>query len=349
MRIRIFSLLYRFSRFIITRFIYFYQKILIKPKDLEPAVKTGDQLLKAFFVFKKVAYEFKIPSDNQVDIFDLSFPSPLIGASFKSEVHVLDMWLKMGLGGLIFKTIMKNERKGNPRPRIQELNVNGQKCLINALGLPGPGLDKFIPIIINSKLWKYERPLGLSLGGENIQDYLYAINKLQEKLKELDFPYFYELNVSCPNTKNGTTIGEQTDQLDSLLRDIRLNVSNVISVKVSPDVSNVILNEIGEICAKYDSIMINAGNTQYRKTRDLGINANDFSVDGGGFSGTAIFSRTLQMVKLFSNHHIPIMATGGISSIEHIKSLRNAGASLFGMATSLVLDPYCIPDINRKL
>jgi dihydroorotate dehydrogenase len=43
------------------------------------------------------------------------------------------------------------------------------------------------------------------------------------------------------------------------------------------------------------------------------------------------------------------MATGGISNINHINALQNAGASLFGMATSLVLDPYCVPRINRKL
>ena len=72
-------------------------------------------------------------------------------------------------------------------------------------------------------------------------------------------------------------------------------------------------------------------------------------MEGGGLSGMSIFNRTIEMVNLFSKFSIPIMATGGISRIEHVQALKKSGASLFGMATSLVLDPYCIPKINRQL
>ena len=71
-------------------------------------------------------------------------------------------------------------------------------------------------------------------------------------------------------------------------------------------------------------------------------------MNGGGLSGITIFDRTVEMVKLFAKFKIPIMATGGISTINHIKVLKDSGASLFGMATSLVLDPYCVPRINRQ-
>ena len=70
---------------------------------------------------------------------------------------------------------------------------------------------------------------------------------------------------------------------------------------------------------------------------------------GGGLSGAPIFKRTLEMVDLFSNFKNPIMATGGISSIHHVNAAKNVGASLFGMATGLVLNPYCIPKINSSL
>jgi dihydroorotate dehydrogenase len=72
-------------------------------------------------------------------------------------------------------------------------------------------------------------------------------------------------------------------------------------------------------------------------------------MEGGGFSGPALFDRTLEMVKLFSEFDLPIMATGGISNIHHIDAAKENGASLFGMATALVLDPYCVPKINKRL
>ena len=107
------------------------------------------------------------------------------------------------------------------------------------------------------------------------------------------------------------------------------------------------LNEIGEICTSYSSIIINSGNTQYMVREDLGFSENNFSMKGGGLSGPHLFTRTLEMVRLFSHFGVPIMATGGISTINHVNALENSGASLFGMATSLVLDPYCIPRINK--
>jgi len=55
------------------------------------------------------------------------------------------------------------------------------------------------------------------------------------------------------------------------------------------------------------------------------------------------------MVKLFSDFDFPIMATGGISKIHHIEAAKENGASLFGLATALVLDPYCVPKINKRL
>jgi len=69
----------------------------------------------------------------------------------------------------------------------------------------------------------------------------------------------------------------------------------------------------------------------------------------GGLSGLPVLKRTISMVKLFSNFKNPIMATGGISNISHVNAAKSAGASLYGMATSLVLDPYCIPRINSQL
>ena len=134
-----------------------------------------------------------------------------------------------------------------------------------------------------------------------------------------------------------------------MLEEVRKNINKVISVKVSPDVPNKTLFEIGETVSSFDKIIINAGNIKFVTPMQAGVEESNFSMNGGGLSGAPIFKRTLEMADLFSNFKNPIMATGGISSIHHVNAAKNVGASLFGMATGLVLNPYCIPKINSSL
>ena len=114
LRIKLFSILYRFSRYLITNVIYFYQNLFFKPYDLEPAVNFGDSILGSLTIIKKVIHEFPMPPEYNRNIYGLNFQSPLIGASFKSDNKTLNSWMRMGLGGIIFKTIMRDKRDGNP-------------------------------------------------------------------------------------------------------------------------------------------------------------------------------------------------------------------------------------------
>ena len=70
---------------------------------------------------------------------------------------------------------------------------------------------------------------------------------------------------------------------------------------------------------------------------------------GGGLSGGPILPRTLKMIRIFKDLGVPIIATGGISTIHHVKAAKEAGAVLFGLATALIMDPYCVPRINYGL
>ena len=349
MRANFLSICYRSSRFIITKTLYFFQTLFFRPKDLEPAVIGGDAFLSTISIISAPLFNFKIPSGNEIEVFGLEFPSPLVAASFKSETEILKIWLQMGLGGAIFKTIMINERSGNKKPRLQDASLNGEKGLLNSMGLPGKGLESFVAEIADLSLWNFDRPLGMSIGGDSIFEYVESVNRIEDTLKNKSISYFYELNVSCPNTINGQTIGDDPLELEKLLNELRSNMRKPISVKVSPDLSNETLIHIGEICSDINQVFINAGNTQYKKSIDVGVETKHFIGEGGGFSGPALFDRTLEMVKLFSDFDLPIMATGGISKIHHIEAAKENGASLFGLATALVLDPYCVPKINKRL
>jgi len=348
LRILFFSFLYRFVRFTTTKILYFFQWLLLKPKDLEPAVNFGDRNLALISQIVPIIFKYRIPKNIGVEIYDLKFPSPIIGASFKSETKILSTWLDLGLGSVTMKTIMEKERCGNERPRLQEYIMNGKRSILNSMGLPGPGINNFANKIKSSVLWDYNRPIGISIGGDSESEYISNIQKLLPYLIGKE-NYFLELNISCPNTENGKTIADDPNKLDTILQKIRHMTSNVISIKVSPDSKLNLLLAIGEIAKGHSQILINAGNTQYKTIIETGLNKRSFSMSGGGLSGPELFPRMLEIVKNLTNSGVPVIATGGISTIDHVKAVKSQGAILFGMATALIMDPFCVPRINRIL
>jgi len=346
-----FSILYRLVRFFAKNIVFGYQKVLRKNQDLESIVDFGDKsLIRINKYLGNFAYNFSIPKNIGLNIFDLRFDSPLVAASFKSEKDLLDIWLKLGLGGAIFKTIMKDERRGNERPRMQQVRLERQPCIVNALGLPGKGIDSFTKDILKSPLWNHDRPLGISIGGEDFEEYVYGFNNIEESINNrVPDNYFYEINISCPNTDTGKSLGDDLSILEKLTDHLRANCSAAISLKVSPDWSDEHLRNIGEIIRHKDKMFINAGNTQFRTVDSLGLKSNQLPRNGGGLSGVAIFPRTLEMIHIYKDMNINIMATGGVSTVHHYKAAKDSGANLVGMATALIMDPYCIPKINYEL
>ena len=217
------------------------------------------------------------------------------------------------------------------------------------MGLPGPGAERAINQILNSKLLSYNKPLGLSIGGESPEGYLETFNTYNKHIAESRYPFYYEINISCPNTEKGKHLTSNVELLEKLVKSIRGKTNRVISVKVSPDQSDQQLQAIAEMLSAIDCIAVNSGNTQYRSTSDVGLEKNAISYGGGGLSGAPLFKRTCEMIKLLKPFKLPIIATGGISSKHHVQLCLENGASLVGMATALALDPFCIPKIINEL
>ena len=197
----------------------------------------------------------------------------------------------------------------------------------------------------------FNRPVGISIGGNSLDEYLDVFNSIHLKVHSLDFKkIFYEINISCPNTHDGKCLSDNLKDLSSLMRAIRSVSSNVVIVKVSPDSSDEDVLNICELLSNVEKCAINIGNTKYISTQSVGLNANEFSEEGGGLSGIALFENTLKRVELVHNNSkIPIIATGGIMDYNQVKAIRDKGATLVGMATQLVNDPFKIPQINSKL
>jgi dihydroorotate dehydrogenase len=337
-KIHLLSLLYRLFRHFSIIIYGLYQTTRGRTLDLEDVILFGDRQLK--WVDRMLGswiFDFPVDRRGSVDLFGLHFSSPLVISSFKDDLDILNIWLKMGLGGVTLKTIMLQARLGNQRPRICETKVNGQKGLINAMGLPGVGVKMLIKRLnAGHALLDSTCPLGISIGGESVQEYVDHYDDLRKSLKILKKrPCYFELNISCPNTDEGQDLVKNQDALKTLLVMIRERGEDVISVKLSPDQSDDTLLSYAQMIASFKRVFINIGNTQYRDSSAL-------VKGGGGLSGPPLFERTVQMVNLLFPVGVPLMATGGVSNRADADLLLEKGAVLVGVATGLVFDPYAL-------
>ena len=352
--ISLFSFIYKTIR---SRVIHFYRRKLEKAGSLvhlEDAIDFGDRaLIKMDRYFGDLLFSFQIPKGLEVSFYDLVFPSPIISASFKSDMPILNTWLKLGLGGVTVKTIMGEPRSGNQKPRIKEIMVNGNKSLINAMGLPGPGVGGLLLDFSESELMNWRRPIGFSIGGNSLDEYIQVFQTLERGL--LEYPQlktFFEFNISCPNVPGEKNYSLTTAFVSDLLSRVRQTTQAIVGIKLSPDFSDELIVTIVSEIKKHVRTFVNVGNTQFKQCLDLGLEENAISIGGGGLSGPPLFDRTLEMVKLVKaevGNDLPIIATGGVSSVEQVEKLLDSGATLVGMATAIVQDQYVIPKINTNL
>lgn len=134
-----------------------------------------------------------------------------------------------------------------------------------------------------------------------------------------------------------------------LLKKIRSLTPLIVGVKLSPDQSNEDLLTMAKIVKQYPNTYLTIGNTSYKKCSQVGLQEHDISIGGGGLSGPPLFKRTLEMITLLSDQGLPLIATGGMHSVDTAKQALAAGATLVGMASGLVMDPFCVPKINQEL
>ena len=217
------------------------------------------------------------------------------------------------------------------------------------MGLPGPGVDGLIKQLSHHALIKTKAPIGFSLGGHCMSDYQAVFDRVHQNEASLFDQLYYEINISCPNTSTGRSLHDQMADIESLLIYMRKKTSKVIVIKVSPDAEDDNLCDIASIAQGFTEVTLNAGNTQFKQCEALGLPKSAISIGGGGFSGPLLFKRTLAMAKLLSQFKLPLIATGGVSTIHDIQALQEHNVVVVGMATQLVKNPYQIIRLNQQL
>jgi len=221
-----------------------------------------------------------------------------------------------GAGAIVTKSIGIKPREGYSNPTVVELGHG----ILNAMGLPNPGIDEFEDEIKNLK--KAKVPVIGSIFGSNSYEFV----KLAEKMQSYGTDAI-ELNMSCPHAKG---YGQEIGSDPKLVKEITSNVKNStkipIFVKLSPNIMNLI--EIAKEAEKAGADGIVAINTVKAMKIDLDLKMPVLSNKIGGYSGKAIKPIGIRCVyEIANNVKIPIIGVGGITTGEDAIEYFMAGAS----------------------
>src|SRR5699024_7654141 len=244
------------------------------------------------------------------------------------------------LGAIIMKSATGEERLGNATPRVAE-TASG---MLNAIGLQNPGVNKIIKTEIPF-LKQYNIPIIANVAGSTIEEYVYVAEAFS-KDNNIDA---IELNISCPNVKEG---GIQFGTNDLMAEEITKRVkavSNVpVYIKLSPNVTNVV--EIAKAVERAGADGLTMINTLTGMQIHLPSKRPLIANRRGGLSGPAIKPISIRMIYEVSEVvNIPIIGTGGITSAEDVIEYLLAGASAVAVGTANFSNPLVCSEIIQEL
>ncbi|MDY3932087.1 MAG: dihydroorotate dehydrogenase [Muribaculaceae bacterium] len=234
------------------------------------------------------------------------------------------------LGGFIIKGTTLNHREGNPYPRM----VETPSGMLNAVGLQNKGIDYFIEHIY-PEIKDYDTNIVVNVSGASVDDYV----KVCEKLNDLKRIPAIELNISCPNVKQGgMAFGTTCSGAASVVKACRKAYNKTMIVKLSPNVTSIADIALAVEAEGADSVSLTntflgmAINTETRKPY--------LSTITGGLSGACIRPIAVRMVWQVANAvKIPVIGLGGIMNGRDAIEFILAGATAVQLGTANFIDP----------
>jgi dihydroorotate dehydrogenase (NAD+) catalytic subunit len=270
--------------------------------------------------------------DLRVDIGSLKLRNPVISASgtFGYGTEFTDFLDISRLGGIIVKGITVKERQGNPYPRMAE-TASG---MLNAVGLQNKGVDYFIKHIY-PELLEFDTEFIVNVNGGSIDEYC----EVASKVNKLDKIRAIELNISCPNVKQGGMLfGIHCLSTMAVTKAVRDVYSKTLIVKLSPNVTDIV--EFAQAVEASGADSVSLINTLVGMAIDAKTRKPKLSTVTGGLSGPAIKPVALCMVwKVAKAIKIPVIGIGGIMNAIDAVEFIIAGASAIQVGTANFLDP----------
>ena len=270
--------------------------------------------------------------DLSVEIGNLKLKNPVLTASgtFGYGEEFSDFIDLNRLGGFIVKGTTLNHREGNPYPRM----VETPSGMLNAVGLQNKGVDYFIEHIY-PRLQAYDTNPIVNVSGASVDDYA----KVCEKLNELNGIKAIEINISCPNVKQGgMAFGTTCSGAQSVVREVRKAYDKTMIVKLSPNVTDI--TEIARAVEDCGADAVSLTNTFLGMAIDVERMKPYLSTITGGLSGACIRPIAVRMVWQVANAvKIPVVGLGGIMNGRDAVEFMLAGATAVQIGTANFIDP----------
>lgn len=234
------------------------------------------------------------------------------------------------LGAIVVKGICLNPTKGNPTPRTAEV-ASG---LLNAIGLPGPGVDGFVseymPFLRN-----YDVPVIVNIWGKTVEEYA----EVAARFDAVPGIAGLEVNVSCPNIKEGSALfGTDIRMFERVVKEIRKATKLPLMPKLAPNVSDIAeYARCAEACGADAISLINSFPAM---GVDLKTRTPVLANKTGGLTGPAIKPIALRLVWLAAKAvKIPVVGMGGITTAEDALEFLMVGASAVAVGTASFTTP----------
>ena len=270
--------------------------------------------------------------DLKVNIGKLSLKNPVMTASgtFGYGEEYADFIDLNRLGAIIVKGTTINHREGNPYPRM----VETPSGMLNAVGLQNKGVKYFVNTIY-PRIKHLDTEIIVNVSGAKVEDYVAVC----EILNELDGINAIELNISCPNVKQGgMAFGTTTEGASQVVRAVRDVYSKTVIVKLSPNVTNIADIALAVESEGADSVSL--VNTFLGMSIDVELRRPHLSTTTGGLSGPCIRPIAVRMVYQVANAvKIPVIGLGGIMNGRDALEFILAGATAVQVGTANFVDP----------
>jgi len=282
-------------------------------------------------------------ADLSIKIGHTTFKNPIFVASgtFGYGTENTELVDVSNIGAIVTKSITLNPREGNPPPRI----VETPSGMINSIGLANIGVNKYI----SEMLPVYEEigsPIIMNIAGSSMEEYIKVMQQVEAVSSNI---VGYEINISCPNVKEGgMEFGVDCDMTEKLTKKLRKLTERLLIMKLSPNVTDI--SAIAKSSENGGADAVSAINTVIGMSIDHKTGKSNIYTTYGGLSGPAIKPVGLACVyKVYHTVKIPIIGIGGIVNSSDVIEYILAGSSAVQVGTANYRDPGIAEKILNDL
>ena len=279
--------------------------------------------------------------NTEVKIAGVMLKNPVMTASgtFGSGMEYSEFVDLNRLGAVVTKGVANVPWPGNPTPRVAE-TCGG---MLNAIGLQNPGIDVFLERDIPF-LGQFDTKIIVNVCGRTVEDYLEVVELCgDEKIDML------EINVSCPNVKEGAiAFGQKTEALYDITRAVKKVAKQPVIMKLSPNVTDI--GEMARAAEAGGADAVSLINTITGMKINVEKRRFVLANKTGGLSGPAIRPVAVRMVYQAAHAvKIPVIGMGGIMTAEDALEFILAGANAVAVGAANFINPYATEEIVRGI